>query len=194
MLDLAKRVGKRVECFAMELVPGLRCFDGPIEVAEARWGVKVRRYPHWLRSVFAQQGLYRFHAADAPSLTINEIYAVARHDAGIDFIVTGAKKADSLWRRRTGALKFAKDPARLAAPIWDWSTRDVQAYLKVRGLPKPPRAASARRPRRPPTATSDLRTTTLSSSFETRTCAGRQRTRSASMMTGTSTARCSSRR
>jgi len=68
-------------------------------------------------------------------LEINDIYAVARNDSGIEYIVTGAKKGDSLWRRRTGAMKFAGE--KLKAPIWDWSTRDVMAYIAQHDFPAP---------------------------------------------------------
>lgn len=131
-LDLACRVASKVAAFAMEIVPGLRCFDEPIERAEARYKLTIRRYPHWVAGIFAREGVYRFHEPTAPLLDINDIYEVARADTGIDLIVTGAKRGDSLWRRRTGAVKFAGD--RLKAPLWDWSSRDVMAYLAMREL------------------------------------------------------------
>jgi phosphoadenosine phosphosulfate reductase len=135
-LDLAKRCGARVEAFFLELVPGLQVVEERIAWAEARFGLTIRRYPHWLRAVFARDGVYRFHATDAVQLDIGDLYTVARADTGISLIVTGAKKGDSLWRRRTGATKFAGDD--LKAPLWDWSSRDVAGYLRSRNLPLPP--------------------------------------------------------
>ncbi len=132
VLDLAKRVGKRVAVFAMELVPGLQVFEEGLRWAEDRYRVTIRRYPHWLRGALAREGIYCFHRPDAPRLDINDIYAVARADAKIDLVVTGAKRGDSLWRRRTGAIKFAGD--RVKAPLWDWSSRDVAAYRSVHNL------------------------------------------------------------
>jgi len=136
-LDLAKRVGARVEVFFMELVPGLRVIDERLAWAEARWQVKIRRYPHWLRAHFAREGIYCFHpkAGDVVQCDIDDIYTIARADAGIGLVVTGAKKGDSLWRRRTGATKFAQDD--LKAPLWEWSSRDVIGYLRSRELPVP---------------------------------------------------------
>lgn len=132
VLDLAKRVARRVECFAMELVPELEVFESALQWAERRYGVTIRRYPHWLRAVYAREGVFCFGRFDAPRLDINDIYAVARNDAGIELVVTGAKRGDSLWRRRTGAIKFAGD--KVKAPLWDWSSRDVAAYRAVHNL------------------------------------------------------------
>jgi len=56
ILDLAKRVGRRVEAFTMELVPGLAVVDRAIAWAETRYKLTIRRYPHWLRAVFAVNG------------------------------------------------------------------------------------------------------------------------------------------
>lgn len=135
VMDIAVRVASKVDAFFMELVPGLDFIERQLEWAESRWGIAVRRYPHWLRAAYLRDGVYCFHAADYPQLDINDVYALARRDAGIDYIVTGAKRADSLWRRRTGAMKFAQD--NLKAPLWDWSSRDIFAYLKARNLPRP---------------------------------------------------------
>lgn len=134
-LDLAKRCGVRVEAFFLELVPGLEVIDARIAWAEARWGITIRRYPHWLRARYAREGVYRFHAKDAVHVDRDDLYMLARADARIPLIVTGAKKGDSLWRRRTGASTFAGDT--LKAPLWDWSKHDVVGYLKTRGLPVP---------------------------------------------------------
>jgi len=135
ILDLSRRVGKRVECFFMELVPGLKVIDDRLAWAEARFNVKIRRYPHWLRAKFAREGVYCFHAALAVQVDIADIHTVAREDAGINLIVSGAKKADSLWQRRAGPMKFASDTHK--APLWDWSHRDVMGYLRSRDLPVP---------------------------------------------------------
>lgn len=137
LLDLATRVAKRVEIFTMEVCPGLHVFDRRIAWAEQTYGLRCRRYPHWLRFRFAREGVFRFCANGEYECDINEIYLLARHEAGIQYVVTGAKKADSIWRARTGAVKFGKDPNRLAAPLWTWSSRDVPAYYAARKLALP---------------------------------------------------------
>jgi 3'-phosphoadenosine 5'-phosphosulfate sulfotransferase (PAPS reductase)/FAD synthetase len=49
-------------------------------------------------------------------------------------IATGAKKADSMFRRKSWQ-QFEKDY--LLYPLKDWGTRDVLGYLSIRGLPTP---------------------------------------------------------
>lgn len=135
LMDIAHRVARKVDAFIMELVPRLPSLDERIRWAEEKWGTPIRRYPHWARAFYKREGVYCFPSEVDYRLDLNDIYALARADSGIDFLVMGAKKGDSLWRRRTAAMKFAKD--NIAAPIWDWSTRDVFAYLKARNLPVP---------------------------------------------------------
>lgn len=137
VLELAKQYGKRVEAFQMELLPGLEVLAAPVREAEARYpGLKVRRFPHWLRGYFGREGVYCF-GKQAPVLNINDVYALMRHETGIDLVVTGAKKGDSLRLRGSGVHKY-KNPALLAAPIWEWRQLDVLAYMASRKLPRPP--------------------------------------------------------
>ena len=135
-LDICARYAKRTEAFFMYVVPNLRCIDEQMDLAEARYGIKVHQYPHWMRAAYLREGVYCFEKADAPYLEINDIYAIARQDTGVDVIVHGAKRADSVWRAQSGAKKFKKD--NLVAPLWDWTSRDVMAYLAMRKLPIPP--------------------------------------------------------
>jgi hypothetical protein len=51
-------------------------------------------------------------------------------------IATGAKKADSMFRRKSWH-QFEKDY--LVYPLKDWGTRDVLGYLQFRKLPVPTR-------------------------------------------------------
>jgi 3'-phosphoadenosine 5'-phosphosulfate sulfotransferase (PAPS reductase)/FAD synthetase len=136
VLDLAKKCAKRVEVFFLEHVPGISFIEEGLAWAEARWNVKIKRYPHWLRSKLRAEGCFCFHSPlHTPQISLYDIYAVARQDFGIELVVTGAKKADSMWLRQKAEFKFASD--KLKAPILDWSTRDVLAYLKTNNLPLP---------------------------------------------------------
>ncbi len=135
VLDMARRFANRVEVFFLEHVPGISFIEEGLAWAEARWQVKIRRYPHWLRGRLLDQGAFCFHNHTHPEVSLYDIYALARSECGIELVVTGAKKADSLWLRQKGEFKFASD--KLRAPILDWSTRDVLAYLRTNDLPIP---------------------------------------------------------
>lgn len=134
VLDLAVTYAKRVEAFTMELVSGLRVFDRQIELAEARYGLKVRRYPHWLRARYFGFGTFCFERT-APELTLSDIQNVARADAGIKTIATGIRKRDSMFRARSRRFM---DAGEMLSPLWDWTTFDCVAYLKIHKIPLPP--------------------------------------------------------
>jgi len=136
VLDICSRYAKRFEAFFMYVVPDLESIQEQMDLAEARYGIKVRHYPHWMRAAYMREGVFCFEKADAPFLAINDIYAVARDDAGIELIGHGAKRADSVWRAQSGAKKFLN--GEIVAPLWDWTSRDVMAYLAIRKLPIPP--------------------------------------------------------
>lgn len=136
VLDICSRYAKRFEAFFMYVVPDLECVQEQMDLAEARYGITVRQYPHWMRAAYLRDGIYCFEKADAPHLAINDIYEIARADSGISLVGHGAKRADSVWRAQSGANKFKKDD--VVAPLWDWTSRDVMAYLAMRKLPIPP--------------------------------------------------------
>lgn len=134
VMDLAVQHARSVHAFFLELLP-LDVMDAQLAESEQRWGVPIRRLPHWLRFENQKTGAYCFHATDAPELRLNDLYAVVRKQTGAKLIVTGAKASDSLWRRRTGVAKFAGDD--LKAPLWHWSKKDVLQYLRAKGIPQP---------------------------------------------------------
>ncbi len=135
-MDLCVRSFSRVEAFFMYLVPGLDCVEHMLAQAEARWGIKIRQYPHWLLRRLMYEGVYcpnSYKLDDLPEWKLQDIYRLAVAETGIPVIATGAKKSDSLWRRRQLGT-WCKD---LLYPVKEWSKLDVLAYLRLRGIPEP---------------------------------------------------------
>jgi 3'-phosphoadenosine 5'-phosphosulfate sulfotransferase (PAPS reductase)/FAD synthetase len=136
VMDLCVRRFKRVEAFFMYLIPGLECMENLMGQCEARWGVKPRQYPHPLLPAALKGGSYcqpHFGADALPELKMFEVYQIALAEAKMDLIATGAKKADSIWRKKQIAT-WGKD---MLMPLVDWSKHDVIAYLQMRGIPLP---------------------------------------------------------
>lgn len=137
VLDLCSRYFRRVECFFMYLVPGLRCVEGSMKFARERYGVKILEYPHPMISDAIKNGHYcsgYMTATEVPYLTQGDVYDLARRESGIELIATGMKGADNFWRRRN--LKQSKENT--IHPIKEWMHADVLAYMKARELPAPP--------------------------------------------------------
>lgn len=69
-----------------------------------------------------------------PEYKLRDIYKLALIEAKTTVLVTGAKKADSLWRRRQLST-WSMDDMGVITPLTDWSKHDVIAYLKSRNIP-----------------------------------------------------------
>jgi 3'-phosphoadenosine 5'-phosphosulfate sulfotransferase (PAPS reductase)/FAD synthetase len=138
VLDLCLRSFKRVECFYMYILPHLRCIEEQLEWATRRFGVTIHQYPNWLTRKFIVQGNFcnsHIRNEELPEWKLHDVYGLAMAETGIPLIATGAKRADSLWRRRM--LKGWGDRADVIYPIVGWSLFDVQAYLRARDIPLP---------------------------------------------------------
>jgi hypothetical protein len=137
-MDMCVRTFKHVEAFFMYLVPGLEHVEVALDFARKRWGIEtIRQYPHFTVPRLVKSGCYCYcpgRLDSMPDLRLGDIYAAAMADSGIRMIATGAKKADSMFRRKSWQ-QFEKDY--LVYPLKDWGTRDVFSYLSIRGLPVP---------------------------------------------------------
>jgi phosphoadenosine phosphosulfate reductase len=137
VMDLACRTFDHVEGFFMYYVPGLEFLENGLEEAHKRWGVKIHQYPHWSSLNALKYGVF----CDAPSerdslpdLKVFDIYACAMVETGIPIILTGAKRADSGWRRR---YMNQNDRREVINPLAQWTRFDVLAYLRAHGIPLP---------------------------------------------------------
>jgi phosphoadenosine phosphosulfate reductase len=143
VMDLCLRTFKHVEGFFMALLPGIRCQEAEIERAAERLKIKIHIYPHWVMRKMIREGIYTtesFVYDDLPEWKLHDIYALVIQETGIPIFATGAKKADSAWRRRfmTTARKDM-----VINPIAAWLKYDVLAYLKAHGIPLPPSSGKA---------------------------------------------------
>lgn len=203
-VDLCIRAGfKRIECYALHFIPGLGCFDGPVDRAAKLFGLRftaavmkrvgepaagvVPLTVHKLThpdgaNALAYYAIFRPHILEAvtgkrrvPRATMNDAYRLAREKSGIRLLCTGERMDESLQRRgqlhghaacdrthlgpdQCGELNpptstkrgqpicsgdhegwrgaYAEKEMRFW-PLWDWSARDVLAYLRTRNIPIP---------------------------------------------------------
>lgn len=138
VMDLCMRTFSRVQAFFMYLVPGLECVEIELEKARARWGIEIRQYPHWLVHRLIKNGVYcnsHWTNEALPEWKLAEVYALALLDSEMPQLATGAKKADSGWRRR---FMSTDREDQVFYPIAQWHKYDVLAYLKARQIALPP--------------------------------------------------------
>ncbi len=138
VIDLCSRTFDRIDAFFMEMVPGLECVEVGLAWAEQHYGVKVRRYPHWILGRCLKGGIYCnnwLSTDDIPDVGVRDIYNAVIADTGIPLIATGAKRKDSIWRKRGLSNNQAYDD--VVYPIVGWNKLDVLSFLKMRNIPIP---------------------------------------------------------
>jgi 3'-phosphoadenosine 5'-phosphosulfate sulfotransferase (PAPS reductase)/FAD synthetase len=139
VMDLAARIFKRVFGVFMYFVPGLSVIEKQLEYARQRWGVEIVQVPHWILFRCIKHGFYALPSVrnerEIPDVKLKDIYQHVISTTGIPFIATGAKMADSVWRRQnlnsTAGYEF------LLTPLKNWNKFDVLYYLKNHGIPVP---------------------------------------------------------
>lgn len=138
-LDLCVRSFRKVSAFFMYLVPGLACVNRALGEAEQRYGVHIAQYPHWIISKIARAGAYLPPLPPEktpPEWKLDDIYAMAMEDTGATILATGARLADSQWRRRQMATWGKKDT--ILYPCSHWNKLQVLGYLRAQKIPIPP--------------------------------------------------------
>lgn len=134
--DLCQRYFKKVHFFHMYFIPGLPIMERAMRLAEDRLKAPIIEYPHWTLSKCLKNGVFcdpSWRNETLPDYKLTDIYAIAMHDTGTRIVATGAKEADSPWRRRF----MASTKSFVFQPIAKWNKFDVLAYLKMRGIPIP---------------------------------------------------------
>lgn len=160
-LDIIVRSGafKRIECFAMYLVPGLKCFELPVLRAVDRYR-KLQRIsgkgfgsaftnvtfpvhfvPHWELPDMLRNGIccpeYR-GTSKLKSMRLVDTERALTAKTGIDFFAYGDRATDGLGRRLyTSKVDGVHPEWRRLWPIWDWRDAEVKAYLRARNIPLP---------------------------------------------------------
>lgn len=132
-VDLCAKHFQRVDAVCMSYAPGMQWFQKWQQYARNRWGIQVREIEHWGVKVEQACG-YRCKSIEHVHIPKLKETVEAEHKAsGCDIVVTGARMAESLGRRRT--MVRGNWPG--YAPLAHWLRADVYAYLQANNLPVP---------------------------------------------------------
>jgi 3'-phosphoadenosine 5'-phosphosulfate sulfotransferase (PAPS reductase)/FAD synthetase len=149
VLDMCAKVFRKVVCLFLYFVEDFQYIQPQLKYPQERYGIEVVKYPHWAYI----NSLRNMEYCDAhpelskyPPATPIEVYQAAMDEIGIPFLAMGAKKADSLWRKRWYS-QISKSPkySNIIFPILEWHKWDVLAYLKIHNIPIPPDETSKSR-------------------------------------------------
>jgi phosphoadenosine phosphosulfate reductase len=135
LLDLCTKYFDQVEVFFMYLVRGLGFQEATLRHAEARYGVKIHRVPHFMLSELLRYGTYRIEDFETPIVSTRQVYDYLREQAGCRWIACGERIADSTVRRAQIKRSGSIDPQRgRFFPLAEWNKADVLAYIRQHGL------------------------------------------------------------
>lgn len=142
VLDLCRRAFRRVACFHLEWVPGLRLTRERVGDVCDRLGVPVRYYVDPKRVDCLRAGRFCDPLPEydrLPRLDDRDVYRLAMRDAGCEVVATGKKEAD--YRQRAFHLRGGRVFG--WHPIQKWRKADVLAYLRCHWIAPPPTHAEA---------------------------------------------------
>lgn len=134
-LDLCAQHFKHIEAFFMYYVKGLSFQERWLNYAEAKYGIKIMRLPHFEVSEWIHFGSFRQQQPETPVIKIQDIYAYVRQETGLHWIAAGERISDSIWRRamikQSGLIDHNR--GRLY-PIGGWSKAQIISYIKAHRL------------------------------------------------------------
>jgi phosphoadenosine phosphosulfate reductase len=136
-----------VEAFFMYFVPGMDYTRVICDYAAERWGVHVQQVPHWALSELLREGHFCQERPDCPRVKVVDVEAAVRRRTGKFWIGFGYRKGESIERRAmlTADWPGGRNPQRGGfAPIADWTTRDVRAYIRRQRIAIPSEVLASR--------------------------------------------------
>jgi 3'-phosphoadenosine 5'-phosphosulfate sulfotransferase (PAPS reductase)/FAD synthetase len=140
-LAIAAEHFKRIECFHLYTVRGLRCLEIPLQVVCARFGAKLHYVPSPNLARLMKHGVLRTHISKLtrrPEMKREDCERLIRRRTGIEWIAYGERLSDSFarrlfWRKINGIYEKGKR----AALIVDWLDANVYAYMRAMKIPTP---------------------------------------------------------
>lgn len=146
--ELAARTwgARNVICWFGYHVLGLECLERPLERVCTRLKVELLKVPHWALTDIFKEGRFRPHlneADDWPDAKYADTEAFVCKSTGIGWTAKGERVEDSMIRRamllqfRNKGTPGIDEPKHRVYPVWDWSRRDVWAYIRRQRLPMP---------------------------------------------------------
>ena len=141
-LDLVYGKFQRIVCVFMYFVPGLEHIERWVNWCKSRYpNVEFMQVPHWNLSYILRGGLYCVPEPKVQLIKLADVIKAVRMKTGIDYVLLGMKKADSMNRRLMLKRLEGDDYIhnQQAYPLADWTQKDVLAYMRQNAIPEPVR-------------------------------------------------------
>jgi len=146
VLDLAVQHFRRVEAFYMAFIPGLDYSKAVTDYARTRFGVPVHEYIHHELTGYLEEGAF-CDQVEVRRLGMIDVINTCRNQTGLVWCGVGYRVQESLlqrrwlsktaWRNGAGVADALNRQRLLWAPIRDWTTKELIAYLRRRHIVVP---------------------------------------------------------
>lgn len=139
LLDLAYPKFDRIVCVFMYFVKGLEHIERYIKWLKAKYpNVEFVQVPHWNLSHILRSGLCCVPNPKVKLLKLADVEKSMKLKYGIDYVLYGMKKADSMNRRiMLNRMGFPYEQNGACYPLADWTQKEILSYMRQRKLPEP---------------------------------------------------------
>lgn len=138
LLDLMAPYFKEIVLVHMYFVKDLDHVNRYIDWALNKYpNTTLMSVPHWNLTYVLRGGFYCVPNPKVKLMKLGDVDRAVKLQTGVEYSFFGMKKADSLNRRlmmRDGGLQGDK-----VYPLWEWTNKEVLAYMKAKKLPQPVR-------------------------------------------------------
>ena len=134
-LDLCRRFFPKVTGFFMYLVKNLEFQEIALRHYERRYGIEIKRIPHFMLSEWLRYGTLRPPDFDVPIISTKETYDYVRSLSGTWWIACGERISDSIVRRAMIKHSGTIDDLRgRIYPVAYWRKQEILYYVKKNRL------------------------------------------------------------
>jgi phosphoadenosine phosphosulfate reductase len=144
-LDICSKRFKKIAAYFMWYVEGLSFDNAVLRWAEQRYGITIKRIPHWELASLLKHGAFTHATRNVKNQKPKDVEDLMRAEFGIDWIASGESKYESIERRAMlGALGtdlrcgVFDEKRKRYFPLADMPQSAVLNYMKRNGIPAPP--------------------------------------------------------
>lgn len=140
LLNMISTHFKEIVCVYMYMVPNLRHINEYIIWAQRKYKCKFIQTPHYAYYQYKKLGLFDSEKIYYSKFNLSRITEEVKENTGIEWVIYGAKKNDSLNRRlmlNTYPDSMTNEKGKKLYPLADWNNKHVLSYIRKNRLIEP---------------------------------------------------------
>lgn len=134
-LDLCRKYFSNVQAYSMYIAPNMEYLESILQYYEKLYRIDILRIPHPDMSKYLRYGSYRAPDSCVPVIGFKEIQDYVRNYFNIQWIASGERIYDSLWRRsmlkNIGSIAYNTQHI---YPVAYWNKHAIMEYIERKKL------------------------------------------------------------